>query len=483
MNIERLRRDSGEGSVSYITVILLIALVTGAVVVAGIGGLIGESIRDALCRVINAGDLSKCETRHDRAFKPGCTTQLAVDGYSGTIDVLIFRVGRDYQFMRTTSINPATGQRTVRITAIKGGTAGVGTGVGVGFNAKNLNVGADASADASLRLGVGDAWEFTGPNADKDADKFESDIREQFSIDAVKENGGLLGQVGGGIYDAFAGPDIRSPDVRRYEGELNLNGTLAVGLGLGPKDPKDPPKGSRHYEYEGRHRKPTWRDKAGEYDTRGSDGFSPNARAWVSIDGTEKIIYEENKKTGDTTLTMLLAGAASYGEQHVVDGNQGQRTAVGAMSFTKDRDGKLKSVTFTQTHIVDGRTTIITTEVPLKTDADRQAVLDHLSNPFGGGPAGRMLTLTWDDMAPTEAPGPNADPLKQLIHREGKTSRVDYASSQNNEEYGASIKLGLKLGGNFGISNTNRDVQSAQYLGAPQANGQRPYKRFPECRQ
>ncbi|MFC9972685.1 hypothetical protein ACFVH6_17530 [Spirillospora sp. NPDC127200] len=483
MNIRRTRSDGGEGSIGYTAVILLVAVIVAALFATGVGWRVADALRVAICTVVNGGDASKCETAQDNAFKPNCTTRLSADSYSGLVDVLIFRVGRDYRFMRTTSIDPTTGQRTVRITALKGGTAGVGTGIGVGVNFRNINAGVDASADAAVRLGTGDAWEFTGPNAERDADKLESDIREQYSIDAVKENGGLLGQLGGGIYDAFAGPEIRDPDVIRYEGEFNLNGSLIAGLGVGPKDPKDPQKGDRHYEYKGRHRKPTVQDKVGEHDSRGSDGFSPNAQAWVSVDGTEKVIYEKNKKTGDTTVTTLLSGAASYGEQHVVDGNQGQRTAMGMMSLTTGPDGKLKKIAFTQTHIVNGRATVITTEVPLTTDADRRAVAEHLLNPLNsGGPGGQLLTLTWDDMAPTEDPGPDADPLKRLLYQKGKTAKVDYDYDQNDENYGASVKLGLKLGGNFGLTNSNRNVREAWYLGAAQPDGSRPYKEFAECR-
>lgn len=234
MNIKRSHRDIGEGSVSYFVVILLIASVTAAVLVTGLGGQIMERITYAICVAANAGDESKCESPEDLAMRPTCTTNLSSDSYSGTVEVLIFDVGRDYSFMRTTTIDPQTGERKIRITAIKGGSAGVGTGLGVGVNGGNLfNAGVDASADARVRLGIGDAWEFTGPNAEAEADAFEADIREQYGIDAVKENGGLFGWVGGSVYDAVAGPDIPDPDINRYEAELDLSASLTAGLGVG----------------------------------------------------------------------------------------------------------------------------------------------------------------------------------------------------------------------------------------------------------
>lgn len=202
----------------------------------------------------------------------------------------IFSVGRDYTFIRSTSI------------------------------------GADASADAKIRVGMGDAWEFEGPDADKNADKFIGDIQEQYSVDAVKENGGIIGRVGGSIYDAFAGPDIPDSHVKRYEGELDLSGSLSAGLSIGPQDPKGKHrKPDRHTEYKGKHRKKTTKDKIGEYDSRGSDSISPNAKAYVGVDGNEKVVFEQNTKTGDSSATFMLKGEVDYGENHSTAAAQAAR--------------------------------------------------------------------------------------------------------------------------------------------------------------
>jgi hypothetical protein len=206
--------DRGEGAVNHLVVLLLIGLVAGALVTANLGTWVVGGIGYAICRVANAGDAAACESPADRELRPACLTFLAANSYGGTIDVLIFRVGKDYSFLRTTTIAP-DGTKTVTITAIKGGTAGVGTGVGVGINAGNLaNLGADASIDAQVRLGTGDGWEFTGPDAESRADDFEADLREQYQIDGVKENGGPLGWVGGSVYDAVAAPTRSTPTPR-----------------------------------------------------------------------------------------------------------------------------------------------------------------------------------------------------------------------------------------------------------------------------
>ncbi|MFI0351610.1 hypothetical protein [Actinomadura sp. 9N407] len=468
VNFNRQDRDRGEGALSYLTVLLLIASLATVLVVSGVGGQVITSIKAALCQVLAAGGLGVCEQPEEgehEALMPTCMTRLTSDRYTGSVDVAIFQAGEDYWFIRSTSLDPRTGEKVVTITAVKGDIAGVGTGIGAGLNWGNaVNIGADASIEANLRIGSGDGWQFKGPDAEDDADQFMSDIREQFSIDAVKDNGGPLGWIGGNIYEAVAGPDIPDPDIERYEVELDVYGALTAGIGFGPKDrdrsPDDPPR-----------------------DTRGSDQVSPNLMAWVGAQGNEWAIYEENKKTGDTTVTLALTGAVDYGEQHVVDGNQGQQTARGALAVTTNEDGELTKITFTQTRISNGEAVYTTTELPLTNDHDRQIALEHLFDPMNGGPAGQALSLTWDDMAPTTDPGQDADPLAQLLYDQGKVSKITYSNVQNDEFYGANVKFGLKLGAAYEISNTGRELREAEYLGAPGQDGRRQYRSMDECEQ
>jgi len=483
VNVSVKCRDAGEGSLNYIVVALLVAACVGTIALSGLGTRISDWIGYAVCVAGNGGDERECHSPADLAMQPTCTVELAVDGYAGTIEALIFSVGRDWAFMRTTSIDPRTGERVVRITGIRGTVAGVGTGLGVGVNVGNLvNIGADASVGANLRIGNGDAWEFRGPDADKKADELRAALVEQYSIDEVKQNGGLLGRLGGTIYDVFAGPDIPEPDVRRRETELDAFGTLSAGVSLGWSNPTGRHRSpDRHTESEGRHRKPAVQDRLP--DSRGSDSISPNLRAWVGIDGQEKLIVEDNERTGESTATMMLRGETNYGEQHVADGNQGQLTAMGALSVTTDKDGRLSQITFAQTHIVNGRATVITTAVPITTDEQRRNAADFFS---GIVPTAKIawqnLSLTWNDMAPTQDPGPDAHPFLRDIYQNGKTSRMEYAHQRNDARYGVSAKLGLKIGASLAISTTDRAAQDAQYLGAPTADGRRLYKNLEACR-
>jgi hypothetical protein len=342
----------------------------------------------------------------------------------------------------------------VTVTAVDNNSIGVGTGVGVGFNWNDkLNIGADASAKANLTVGVGDSWVF---NNTKDADKFIGEIQKKATLDAVKSSG-PLGWLGGTIYGWIDPPHVPDPDIQRsevsFDGSLSATAGVSVGLGNATNKP-------------------------GSKDTRGSDKLSPNADAYVGVNAGEKAILEQNKKDGSTSITYQLTGGAKAGAHYVVGQQQVYGTTTGAMKMTYDKNNQLTMLTFTQTHILNGKATVTTTALPINNDADRQAVLQYLAL-NGGTPA---LQLTWDDMAPTQQPGPDATPLQQLLYNKAQVQKVDYSYSQSDAGYGASVKLGLKLGIGVSLSSQDQKVTGTpQYLGAPQPDGTRPYKVFSEC--
>jgi hypothetical protein len=477
----RFRRDAddrGEGALGY----LGIALVTVAVLVAlfgsGVAARLVDAAGNAVCEVVQAGAGGECEPTRDRAYVPqGCLVGLRSGFYNGRAEALIFMAGRDYSFLRVSVVDPRTGKRTVTVTAIKGGMLGVGTGVGVGVNWNTVNLGADAYVEGRARMATGDGWTFEGPNAEKDADALLNKIQEQHAIDAVRENGGVLGLVGGNIYNAVAGPDLPDPEIERYEGEVDIWGALFVGLGFGPADPKGKHhKDDRHTDLKGNRPVPNPKDG------RGADRIKPNAYAYAAFDVDEKVVFQRNKKTGTSSLTFMLSGEIGYGANLGTPGPQGRVRAFGSLILNKDKDGKVVGITFNQTHVINGTLTSVVTDLPLDTDEERRVVADNLLNPATGGPGGRLLSLTWDDMAPQKDPGPNADPLRRLLYTKGQTQRNDYDLYQKDSTYGASVKLGLKLGAGLEVTNTSRALKNSQFLGAPDQTGQRRYLSLTGCR-
>lgn len=463
MRLARESRDRGASFAEYAGLIVLAALILG-VMVPVFTPSIKDNVEYALCKIFHPGDPASCESPQDKKYKPDqCTTGISTNTYGGSVDIAIFSIGKDLSFIRTTSVDN-NGNKTVTLTAVDSHSLGVGTGVGVGVNAGNaFNFGADASVNADLKVGIGDSWTFTGKDAEKDADGFVGDMKEQATIDSVKEDGGLLGWAGGNIYDAVAGPDIPDSDITRTEFSVNAGGSATAGFGLGPSKKGDDGK------------------KAKGKDTRGDSGVSPNVKAGISVDGSEKGVIEHNKKTGETSATLILTGGASASENHGVGGNRATKEYSGRLKVTKDKDGNITSVDLTRVETSGDKSQWVTTHLPLNNDADRAAVRDYLLSDGGTQLGQSTLNLTWDDLAPTDPPGPDANPLQKLLYEKGQTTKQDFSYDSSQNDYGANVKLGLKLGANVSIGSTDQKLTDAQYLGAPGPDGKRHYVDYKEC--
>lgn len=449
------RSERGASSAEYAGLIVLAALIA-AVLFTVIPTPVEDGVRDALCKIFHPGETAQCDKKPkaaDEKYKPKtCTTKLAYNQYGVDLDVSFVRVGGNLTFIKTT-----TSDGKVTLTAVEGGKVGATASATAGIHlGKKLNIGGGASADASLNIGVGDGWTF---NSDAEANKFIGDIKEHKTIDSVEKTG-PLGWLGGHIYDTVAGPPkIPDPNITRYEGSVDLNGNGNLGLQLGPK-PKEP---------EGK-------------DRRSDKKISPNLGGYAGINGNEKVIYEKNSQTGQTSATFQLTGGANYGENHLTpDGHQGQVQTRGAMTLRTDKNGKLVGVDLAQTHIVNGNATVTTTTLPV-TDENRERVARSLllDNPAGPGP--KVLALNWDNMVPDHDPGPNASEFEKELFKNGQVQKVDYNYSGDTDSYGADAKLGpFALGGAYNTTSSDQTVKDAQYLGAPGPDGKRRFVPFKEC--
>lgn len=459
------RPERGASSAEYAGLIVLAALILG-VLYPLLPAAVEDGVSTALCKIFNIGHSQNCGKQSksaDERYKPkACTTQLSYNQYGVDLDVSLVRVGENLTFIKT-----KTSDGKVTLTAIEGGKAGVQAAASAGLHfGKVINVGGGVSADATLNIGVGDGWTF---DSDKKADQFIGDIKKRKTIDSV-EDSGVVGWVGGHVYDAVDGPpDIPDPDIKRYEGSVDLNGNGDLGLSFGLANPK------------GKHAKN--RKDPNDKDQRSDNRFSPNAGGYVGVNGNEKVIYEKNKKTGQTSATYRLTGGVNGGENHfTAGGHQGQAQTRGEMTIkTDDKTGKLVEIDFKQTHIVNGKATVTTTTLPV-TDENRQRVARSLLQEGPAGPGLRTLSLNWDDMVPDHDPGPNASDLEKELFQHGQVQKVDYNYSGDTDTYGANAKAGpIALGGAYNQISSDQTVSGAQYLGAPGADGKRHFVPYKEC--
>jgi hypothetical protein len=456
---ERAGADRGSSTIEYVALLLIVALVVAAATVT-IPNPVGDNMKVALCRIFNAisGGHGSCRPSSVNYKPSACTVSTSTNSYGGSVDVAFFQVGKDLIFIKAKD-----SQGNVTITAVNGTSGGVGTGVGIGINAGNVvNIGADATADANLKIGIGNSWVFPNEQA---ADKYIGAVREQAIIDGVKDTS-ALGWLGGTIYDKVAGPDLRDPDIDRYEVSVNGNAGVSGGLQVGPG------------QATGKHAKSA--DKGSKYDKRGGDvNLKPNLSADLSINAAEKAIIEKNHKDGTTAVTYSLTGGVTANGNYVAGGKQGRANTTGAMKVSY-KDGHIVGVDLTATRIVNGKATVTTNHLAVDNAADEAIVRDYL---LGGGATPSTLGLTIDDLAPTEAPGQGSSPLQRLLYEKAQVQKVDYAYEAGARSYGASVKLGMKLGLGVNLSSSAQQVTGAQYLGAPGADGVRHYENFLECHQ
>lgn len=451
------RRDAGVSMAEYGAVLLVVSAIIAGLLAITLPTTVADNVAFTVCKILNGGDASNCESPADRALKPAtCTVALSQQTYGAAVDIAFFQVGEDLTFIRSTD-----SQGKVTVTAVNGTSAGVGTGVGAGINWGNtVNVGADAEAKANIKIGIGDSWIFDDQG---EADDFIGQIQKQATYDAV-ERSGPLGWIGGNVAELISPADVPDSDIERYEVELNGNAGVSAGVSIGPRNP---PGGDTN----GR-------------DTRGSNKLRPNLGGYVTVDGQEKALVERNKQDGSTSVTVQVGGGAKGGGNYVIDNREFRGQVAGSVKLTYDSNGNLSKLTLTRTTTVNNHLETTTTELPITNDAERQAVYAHLGEDYIGAngiPAATPLKLTWDDMAPVTRPGADATPLQQLLYQNGRTQRVGYDYDAHDATYGANVKLGLKLGLGVTLSSKDQRATSADYLGAQGPDGSRQWKDFREC--
>lgn len=488
MRLRRESRDRGAGLAEYAGLIVLAALILG-VLVPVIAPPVKDNVAYALCKILAGGDASKCTSPQDKKYKPNsCQLATSTDTYGGKVTVAFFEVGKDLTFVRTTTVDN-NGNKKVTITAVDNTSLGVTTGIGAGGHAGPFNAGANASVGANLKVGIGDSWTFTGKKneAEDKANHFIGDVREAAGIKAV-EHSGIAGWALGHAYDTVAGPDdLPDPTTSRTEFSLNGTGSVSAGLGLGLPSKKGKSNGEEEpppTQSKPKSRRQKFNEK---YDKRQSNratpsgsnpsGFSPSVSGSVSVNAGAKGIIEHNSD-GSSAVTLQLSGKLSGSESHVVGSNNGSLGTTGAVKVTKDKNGTVTGLDLTRSTIVGGKATTTTTHLTLDNDQERQAVANNL---IGAGGSGTALNLTWDDLAPTNPPGPDANPLQKLLYDKGQTTRQTYSYNSSDQQYGLSVKYGVALGIQGGVTSEGQKLTGAQYLGAPGADGVRRYQNYKEC--
>ncbi|MQA83304.1 MAG: hypothetical protein GEV03_01405 [Streptosporangiales bacterium] len=448
-------RDSGQNTLEHMGLAVLVAVVV-VLALASAPALrdLAGNFTQAVCRVVSAvGGGGGCagslppEARPHEYYRPdACLVSSSANTYGATGAIAVVTVGKEVSFLVE-----RMSDGTVKVTAVQAGSAGLEAGIGAGINAgKVFRFGAEANVGGDVTLSYGDTWVFESQD---EADNFIGDIKEQAAIDAAKDTG-LLG-LGAHAYDAVAGPDLPSPTITREEVSGELGADASAGLGLGRAN----------------------RNSSGG-EGEGSWNAGPNVNAGVELTGNGSIVIEHDHSNHTVAKIYELGGGGEAGAQVPTKfgGVEGERA--GAMKVIRKEDGTLVGVQFVQSSAVNGEATVTTTNLPITNPEQRRIAEGWLASHNDGA---TTLRLTWDDMAQTTEPGPDADEFAHLLYDEARVTRAEYDSSVDPAEFGAEAKLGLQLGLNVYHESAEQDLNSAQYLGAPRG-GNRRYLTYAECR-
>jgi hypothetical protein len=468
----RSYRDRGAETIEWGATMLVVATVVALLIGPVLPRSVQSGIGTAICRIVNVGDVARCLAQDLKPDK--CVVQSSSQGYGATLDVAFLRVGKDLGF---TQIRDSNGRVTV--IAGNGSTVGAVKGVGKEFQWGVVKGRVGAEASASLRGSEGESWVFPDQAS---ADRFMGDIQQETVRDAVDDLS-PIGWLGRQVMDVVDPLELPPPTTTRTEIEVKAGVGAGAGLslGFGPK-PEDTGSGSGEAPQD---TPGTVTDQGDPFD-RLPDEYRPKADANIGLDVGATAIVERDHRDGTTSVTQQVSGSGRAGANYVIGGKAVSGEVKGTVQMTYDREGLLSRVTLTRAVTKDDQTVSTTTEVPITTEAERRAVYSRLygTGRSGGAPGAPLATavnLTWDDFAPTEAPGAGSTGFQRLLHEKGRTSRTTYLFTPGDRAYGGRVALGAQFGASVNINSRVLTVQRAEYLRAPGPGGRREWANFEEC--
>jgi hypothetical protein len=170
--LHRLAPEHGQTGAEYMGMLLLVALIVGALVAAGLQTQIGNHVALLICK-ISGGDCSAQQAAVDK----DCIVSSSTSKGGAAVTVAIVKVGEESTMIKTVYADG----RTV-FTLLKNGS--VAAELIAGAKAKAGKIGFDATASASAGGKLEGAMTYTFTDPDK-AKEFEDQVREHGSFGQV----------------------------------------------------------------------------------------------------------------------------------------------------------------------------------------------------------------------------------------------------------------------------------------------------------
>lgn len=483
---ERGSPDSGAIAKEYVGIVLLAAVIVGAVFVALSPA--GADVRGATCRAVNEilqtdldcgsdkGGDDQSTPVDDSDFEPDkCTLHKSSESTSSVVKIGFIEIGENAGFIVT-----EYSDGTVSMTATSGGSVGA-TG-GFGADASWGTGSADARVDfgAGVEFDSGSTWTFEDADqAEEFRDQLDDYLYDQWAMSHPVCHGHMC------VQRPKLGaepPPVPSTTFAGVKGTVDVNGELGISA-TGNATPLT----------------------EGELKTHGIGASIQPSADWVTTNDDGNTPDDPSDDTR-TYVTDMQLNSEVTGQIGLPTGGTG--AMVGAsVSIKKDSQGRIIEVTIATTSevtdgaggsasgkgkkgknsgggSVSGGTTegdVVVNETTLKLDpedtGDQEAVTDWLGG-TGNHP--------WPGVIPINAldpsqPAAEDDPFGQMLFEDATSTSIAYETEEESAQFGLNVKFGLALGADFSMGSEQSSATEATYLGAPRPDGSRPVLDYTEC--
>ncbi|HEV7935271.1 MAG TPA: hypothetical protein VGP70_23535 [Actinomadura sp.] len=465
--------DHGATAIEYGAILLIAASIAGLLVLL-IPNPLGHGVKVAVCKLFGG---TNCD-QPPFDYKPsqaGCITHSNSDKVGYSITVFSVKVGQNFQLVKTKTADGKVTLMVVPVDYKLGADAELGAGLKIG---KNGGLGFDlgAKVEGTVNLKYGDAWKF---DSEALAAEFLDDLKWDLGRkEAEKTSPGLW------LFDKATGWKPRTPDSQIQQAELSAELALRGALGVGKFTESTNP------------------------DTNATEKKVKDGGTGAEIEGKvgdSVIVTKDNTQPGKpgyplTSYTFQVKGSYKLGAKAFGYGPGGERTYLGQTKVTRDKDGRLVSITWVTTQEENvsegfknpgdqngsGKGTgkkVTTTTTTVAFDDTNRVVGEQWihDNAF-------LMPLQTVRNAADENgsfrnvdPGPNASPFDRLVYDQGKVSRNTYAGNVDEFKIAGKVGAEVKFGFDVGYEGEDQNLVGSQYLGAPQ-NGARTFQEWPECK-
>lgn len=422
--MQRVQRDAGQTSAEYLGMVVVVALLVGALAASGLAAGLADSLRAAICEITG----TSCPVDVGQSFEPeSCVVASSERRVDASVKVTFVKVGGSEGYVREERSNGE-----IHVTWVTDGSAGLTAGAGVQggirIDGDGVRGGGSASVDVEIGAVASQTWVFTDP---AEADRYIRGQRDE----AIRRHTGPIGSI-----DRFVrgSEDMRTPDIVAFD--VTAGGGAGAGAGFGPAD------------------------------------------AEVGVDASAVIGGTRDMRTGETTLYIKADGSIS-GEAGVLLGVSGSEGGGAVVALTLDADNQPKTLTVTSTResgrggLLEGsgytlddlgrdlgeasisvggedtRTVVVTSELDLRDAANRRAAMDFVTAAGGAALPGGAQRLA------DAAAG-----LQGRLLDNGTISATEHEGQTTGLGAAAEVALGPKLGFDVGYDSRDAALTGAAFL-------------------